>query len=58
MKKPGEKAPVQKRFITDNAKILYESMPDFSNPKFYENTLIGKTALKKFYRKKWKNSIY
>ena len=45
------KVPVQKRFITDNAKILYESMPDFSNPKFYENTLIGKTALKKFYRK-------
>ena len=48
--KPGKAVGARNKFISENDVILYESMPEFSNPKFYENSMIGKTILSRFFK--------
>ena len=55
--KPKELYETQIKFIKENAPILYDSMPLTSHPKFYENTMIGKTILNRFYKNTGKKYI-
>ena len=55
--KPKELYETQIKFIKENAPILYDSMPLTSHPKFYENTMIGKSILNRFYKNTGKKYI-
>ena len=55
--KPKELYETQIKFIKENAPILYDSMPLTSHPKFYENTMIGKSILSRFYKNTGKKYI-
>ena len=55
--KPKELYETQIKFIKENAPVLYDAMPLTSHPKFYENTMIGKTILNRFYKNTGKKYI-
>ena len=55
--KPKDLYNAQMSFIKENAPILYDAIPLTSHAKFYENTMIGKSILNKFYKNTGKKYI-